>query len=89
MNQEVSGAQLIAAYLPAVIIMVTIVIGVMSNNRAIDGVHRRLDDLRGDIKDRFDRVDSRFDGVDHRFDQVEQRLARLEERMEHPVLRSS
>jgi hypothetical protein len=82
MDAQVASAQLIAACLPAVSIIVTIIIGIMSNNRAIDGVHRRLDNLRADFKDGFDRADRRFD-------QVEQRLGRLEDRMEHPVVRSS
>jgi hypothetical protein len=69
-NQPVTWGQIIAAYMPAAIIMVTILLGIMSN-RAIEGVHRRIDDtnhridefrndLRNEMRERFDRIDQRL-----------------------------
>ena len=82
MNQPVTWGQIIAAYMPAAIIMVTILLGIMSNNRAIDGVHRRIedtnrrfDDLRNELRERFDRID--------------ERLTRVEGRMEHPIVKGT
>ena len=54
MNQPVTWAQIIAADMPVAIIMVTILLGIMSNNRAIEGVQRRVDDLRSDTNRRLD-----------------------------------
>ena len=79
MNQPVTWAQIIAAYMPATIIMVTILLGIMSNNRAIDGVQRRIDDLRSDTNRRLDELRAELIG----------RLDRLEERMEHPIVKGT
>jgi hypothetical protein len=89
----VTWPQLIAAYMPAAVIMVTILLGIMSNNRAIDGVHcridgtnHRFDDLRNDLGERFDDFRNEFR---ERFDRIEQRLTRLGERIEHPVVKGT
>ncbi len=85
MNQQITWAQIIAAYMPAAIIMVTILLGIMSNNRAIDGVQRRIDDLRADTNRRFDDLSKE---LRDRFDRIDLRFARLEEHIEHPVIKS-
>ena len=79
MNQPVTWAQIIAAYMPAAIIMVTILLGIMSNNRAIDGVQRRVDDLRSDTNRRLDDLRAELLG----------RLDRLAERIEHPMVKGT
>ena len=79
MNQPVTWAQIIAAYMPAAIIMVTILLGIMSNNRAIDGVQRRVDDLRSDTNRRLDDLRAELLG----------RLDRLAERIEHPIVKGT
>jgi hypothetical protein len=96
-NQPVTWGQIIAAYMPAAIIMVTILLGIMSNNRAIEGVHRRIydtnhrigefrNDLRNEVRERFDDFRREFG---ERFDRIDQRLARLEERIEHPIVKGT
>jgi len=86
MNSPVTWGQIIAAYMSAAIIMVTILLGIMSNNRAIEGVHRRIDDTNHRI-DEF-RNDLRNE-MRERFDRIDQRLARLEERIEHPIVKGT
>jgi DNA anti-recombination protein RmuC len=90
LNQPVTWAQIIAAYMPAAIIMVTILLGIMSNNRAIDGVQRRIDDLRSDSNRRLDELRS---DTNRRLDELRaeliSRLDRLEERMEHPIVKGT
>ncbi len=70
-------SQIVAAYMPAVVILVTVLMGAVSNNRALEQVGKRIDDLRNDtnkgIDDLGDRLDARFD--------------RLEARLEHPIAR--
>jgi len=78
-NQPVTWAQIIAAYMPAAIIMVTILLGIMSNNRAIDGVQRRVDNLRSDTNRRLDDLRAELLG----------RLDRLAERIEHPIVKGT
>ena len=90
MNQPVTWAQIIAADMPVAIIMVTILLGIMSNNRAIDGVQRRVDDLRSDTNRRLD--DLRSD-TNRRLDDLRAellgRLDRLAERIEHPMVKGT
>jgi len=59
--------------------MVTILLGIMSNNRAIDGVQRRVDDLRSDTNRRLDDLRAELLG----------RLDRLAERIEHPIVQGT
>jgi hypothetical protein len=90
MNSPVSWGQIIAAYMPAVILMGTILLGVMSNNRAIaraiDGVHRRIDDTNRRIDERRDDLRNE---MRERFDRIDQRLERLEERIQHPIVKGT
>jgi hypothetical protein len=90
LNQPVTSAQIIAAYMPAAIIMVTILLGIMSNNRAIDGVQWRIDDLRSDTNRHLDDLHS---DTNRRLDELRAeligRLDRLEERMEHPIVKGT
>ncbi len=65
--------QITAAYMPALVIMVTVYIAAVSNNKRIDDVNKRIDDLRTDMRDL--RTEMR-DG-----------FRKLEERFEHPITR--
>jgi hypothetical protein len=65
--------QITAAYMPALVIMVTVYIAAVSNNKRIDDVNKRIDDLRADLRDL--RTEMR-DG-----------FHKLEERFEHPIAR--
>jgi chaperonin cofactor prefoldin len=67
-------AQYLNAYMPTLIIMVTILLGVVSNNR-------RLDDLRSDMNKRFEIFEKRFEIFERQFEIFERRFDRLEERL--------
>jgi uncharacterized coiled-coil protein SlyX len=67
-------AQYLNAYMPTLIIMVTILLGVVSNNR-------RLDDLRSDMNKRFEIFEKRFDRLEERLAALEQRVTALEHRV--------
>ena len=69
--------QITAAYMPALVIMVTVYIAAVSNNKRIDDVNKRLDDLRADLNRRIDDLRAEMrDG-----------FQKLEERFEHPIAR--
>ena len=58
-------------------IMFTILIAVWVNNKSIDGIHRRLDDMRNDIVKRPDRIEGKLDDHDRRITRVEERTSPL------------
>ncbi len=69
--------QITAAYMPALVIMVTVYIAAVSNNKRIDDVNKRIDDLRADLNSRIDDLRTEMrDG-----------FRKLEERFEHPITR--
>jgi cell division protein FtsL len=80
--------QITAAYMPALVIMVTVYIAAVSNNKRIDDVNKRFDD----VNKRFDDVNKRFDDLraDMRDLRAEMRdgFRKLEERFEHPISRA-
>jgi hypothetical protein len=91
MNSAVTWGQTIAAYTPAAIIMVTILLGIRSNNRAIKGVHRRIydtnhriDEFRSELRNEMrERLEDFRRELGQRFDRIDRLLAPLEERIEH------
>ncbi len=70
-------SQIVAAYMPAVVILVTVLMGAVSNNRALEQVGKRIDDLRNDTNKRIDDTNK---GIDDLGD-------RLDARLEHPIAR--
>ncbi len=64
-------------------IMFTILIASWFNNKGLDGVNRRIDDLRSDMNKRFDDVNRRVDelraDMNDRFGEVNRRLDRIED----------
>jgi len=62
----ITWQQITAAYLPALVIMVTVFIAAVSNNKRIDDVNRRFDD----VNKRFDDVNKRIDDVNRRIDEL-------------------
>jgi hypothetical protein len=58
---------------PAVLVCFTVLIGIVMNNRGIDALNKRMDDLRSEMI-------ARFEGL-------EKRLVDRIERLEHPVSR--
>lgn len=75
--------QAINVWGPAIIVCLTVVIGIVMNNRGIDAVNRRIDDLRSELTARID--DLRKD-LTARIEGLEKRLTDRLERLEHPVL---
>ncbi len=94
--------QIVAAYMPALVILVTVIMGALSNNRALEQVGKRIDDLRSDFNKRIDgleghwekriddthkRIDDTNKRIDELGDRLEARFDRLEARLEHPIAR--
>ena len=48
----------------------------------IQGVNRRIDDFRSDVKEQFDQVGKRFEQVDKRLEQVDKRINGVETRFD-------
>ena len=72
--------QITAAYMPALVIMLTVYIAAVSNNKRIDDVNKRIDDLRTDLRDlRAEMKDLRAEMRDG--------FQKLAERFEHPITR--
>lgn len=45
-------------------------------------IDRRFDDLKADLRDRFNGIDRRLDGIDQRFDGVDRRLDGIDRRFD-------
>ena len=76
--------QITAAYMPALVIMVTVYIAAVSNNKRIDDVNKRFDDvnkrideLRADFKDEIRELRA----------EMREGFRKLEERFAHPISR--
>jgi hypothetical protein len=80
--------QITAAYMPALVILVTVYIASVSNNRRIDDLrvdlNKRMDDLRADVNKRMD--DLRADLTGWRTEMKDE-FRNLKERFEHPITR--
>jgi len=76
--------QITAAYMPALVIMVTVYIAAVSNNKRIDDVNKRIDELRADFKEEI--RDLRAEMKDLRAE-MKDGFRKLEERFEHPIAR--
>jgi hypothetical protein len=85
-----TNAQLyLAIGLPVFSILVVWLGSTMMNNRAINALGQRIDDLRAEMRTGFDGVNNRLDRLETRFDRIEDevrkdhegRLARLEARV--------
>ncbi len=85
------NSQFVQVALP---LMVTLTIAAWVNSKGIDGLGKRIDDLRSEMNRRFEDVNRRFDDVNRQFTEVnrrfdkvddllnghDQRIVRLEER---------
>lgn len=85
------SSQFVQVALP---LMVTLTIAAWVNSKGIDGLGKRIDDLRSEMNRRFEDVNRRFDDVNRQFTEVnrrfdkvddllnghDQRIVRLEER---------
>jgi hypothetical protein len=60
-------------------LMFMILIAVQVNNKAFDGIHKRLHDIVSDMNPRFDEILERLDRIETKLDGHETRIARLEE----------
>lgn len=79
----------LAIGLPVFSILVVWLGSTMMNNRAINALGQRIDDLRSEMRTGFDGVNNRLERLETRFDRIEDevrkdhegRLARLEARV--------
>ena len=72
--------QILAAYMPALVIVVTVYIAAVSNNKRIDDVNKRFDDFNRRIDElRAELRDLRAD--------LKEGFRNLEEHIEHPIRR--
>jgi hypothetical protein len=79
----------LAIGLPVFSILVVWLGSTMMNNRAINALGQRIDDLRAEMRAGFDGVNNRLDRLETRFDRIEDevrkdhegQLARLEARV--------
>jgi hypothetical protein len=71
---------LIAIALPTVIPSATVLVGIISNNKRIDDLNRRMDDLRLEMSQRFISLEHLFDEkLRHMEDVLDAQLKHLEE----------
>jgi hypothetical protein len=74
----VTWGQIIAAYMPALILMVTILLSLMSSNKRIESLenslNKRIDSVENGLNRRIDDLNRRFDHLDSRFDRLEEKL---------------
>jgi cell division protein FtsL len=76
--------QITAAYMPALVIMVTVYIAAVSNNKRIDDVNKRIDD----VNKRIDELRADFkDEVRELRAEIREGFRKLEERFAHPITR--
>jgi hypothetical protein len=73
----VLNTQFVQVALP---LMLSLAIAAWLNNRGIDAVGKRIDDLRGEMNGRFDEVFRRLDRLDEVLFDHDQKIVRLEER---------
>jgi hypothetical protein len=78
MNPAVLNNPFVQVALP---IMFTILIATWINNKGLEGVNRRLDDLRSDMNNRFGEVNRRLDRIDDTLKTHSGQIAALEERV--------
>ncbi len=66
--------------------MVTIVVAVLSavisSNKRMEELSKRIGDLRADMMRNFQLIDNRFDAIDRRFDATDRRLERIEAKLD-------
>jgi tetrahydromethanopterin S-methyltransferase subunit G len=74
MNPAIFQTPFVQTALP---LMFTILIAVWVNNKSIDGIHRRLDDMRNDIVKRLDRIEAKLDDHERRITHVAERTSPL------------
>jgi hypothetical protein len=77
MNPAVFQIPFVQTALP---IMFTILIAVWVNNKAFDGINRRLDDMRDGFNRRMEEIVKRLDRIESKLDDHERRIMRVEER---------
>jgi cell division protein FtsL len=76
--------QITAAYMPALVIMVTVYIAAVSNNKRIDDVNKRIDD----VNKRIDELRADFkDEIRDLRTEMKEGFRKLEERFAHPITR--
>jgi tetrahydromethanopterin S-methyltransferase subunit G len=77
-------------------IVITLIVGIIQQNKRFDDLHqrmgdlnKRIDDLRADMNRQFAAVDRQFDAVNNRLDRIESKLEGHSERkakLEGPAL---
>jgi ElaB/YqjD/DUF883 family membrane-anchored ribosome-binding protein len=80
--------QMLAGYMPALVIMVTVYIAAVSNNKRIDDLRADMKDLRTDLNKRIDELRGDFkDEIKELRAEMKEGFGKLEERFAHPITR--
>ena len=61
------GQQIVLAITPTVLPTLTVLVGILVNNRQIDSLHKRMDLLESHMDQRFRHVDQRFEMMEKLF----------------------
>ncbi len=73
------SSQFVQVALP---LMVTLTIAAWVNSKGIDGLGKRIDDLRSEMNRRFEDVNRRFEDVSRRFDDVNRQFTEVNRRFD-------
>ena len=62
-------------------IVITLIVSIVVQNKRMEELSKRIDDLRTDMNRQFDAVNSQFDAVNRRLDRIESKLETHSERI--------
>jgi tetrahydromethanopterin S-methyltransferase subunit G len=68
------GREILIATISTAVPFITILIGMLMNNKRFDAMDKRFDAVEKRVEHRFELVDRRFEAVDRRFDAVDRRF---------------
>ena len=59
-------------------IVITLIVGIVLQNKRIDDLGKRVDDLKADMNRQFDGVNKRLDRIESKLEGHSERIAKLE-----------
>ncbi len=72
------GREILIATISTAVPFITILIGMLMNNKRFDAMDKRFDAVEKRVEHRFELVDRRFEAVDRRFDAMDAHLSRID-----------
>lgn len=67
-------------------LLLTLAWGLLTNNKALDNIGKRIDSLESSVGKRLDRIDTRLDGLEKDVHSIDVRLTKVETRLENTRL---